>query len=220
MELSILTSTKSMKKKINKILFLFFLGILLIEMVNATCNSTQININTASVEELEGIIHVGPVIAGRIIANRTYNSVDDLSRVKGIGNATYLADIKSEGLACVGDYEEEEQQPEDPPQEQQNQTQEEPENNKTGEETPLEEENNKIAGEKEIKKEEIKHLTTEMINLTPIMLNSQNSKDIKSEDNKEILKRNLSFLGIISLGIIFGVLMLINKNKNKNEFRQ
>jgi len=108
---------------------------------------------------------------------------------------------------------------------------EQPENtieseNQTQEETPSEEE--KI-GEEDIEegtseketitpsliKEEIK-----TVNLTPIMLNSPNSKDIKSEDNKEILKRNLSFYGIITFGIVLGALLLLNKRKNKNEFRQ
>ncbi|MEK6913836.1 MAG: hypothetical protein AABW47_04170 [Nanoarchaeota archaeon] len=60
----------------------------------------------------------------------------------------------------------------------------------------------------------------ETINLTPITLNAVNSKDIKSEDNKEFLKRNLPFYGIISFCIIFGALFLLNKRKNRNEFRE
>jgi competence ComEA-like helix-hairpin-helix protein len=45
----------------------------------------QININTATQEELEALPGVGPVIARRIIEGRPYRSVDELDRVKGIG---------------------------------------------------------------------------------------------------------------------------------------
>ena len=44
-----------------------------------------VTINTATREELEGIKGIGPVIAGRIIAGRPYERVDELIRVKGIG---------------------------------------------------------------------------------------------------------------------------------------
>lgn len=51
-----------------------------------------ININTASVEELDQLPGVGPAIAGRIVEHREANgpfaSVDALTDVKGIGEAT------------------------------------------------------------------------------------------------------------------------------------
>jgi competence ComEA-like helix-hairpin-helix protein len=44
-----------------------------------------IEVNKASLEELESLPGVGPTIAKRIVEGRPYGSVDDLRRVKGIG---------------------------------------------------------------------------------------------------------------------------------------
>ena len=60
-----------------------------------------ININTATLSQLEEIIHVGAKTAQKIIDSRPYNSVRDLSRVKGIGDGKYLQDIIDQRLACV-----------------------------------------------------------------------------------------------------------------------
>lgn len=59
-----------------------------------------ININNASQEAVQEIIHIGPERAQDLIALRPYSSVDDLERINGIGPAR-IADIKSEGKACV-----------------------------------------------------------------------------------------------------------------------
>ena len=160
---------------------IIFLTIFLIGFISATCNSTQIDINTASAEKLNEIIKVGPSTAKSIIANRTYNSLDDLARVKGIKTIT-LEKIKAEGLACV---------------------------NKGETEEAIEETN-----EEEISEEEIE--------LAPIYLNSNavlsESKDIKTENNKEFLKRNLPIWGIIAFCIIFGAWFFIRRRKNKHGF--
>lgn len=60
-----------------------------------------VNINTATSGEVEQIIHIGPERAEDLIEQRPYQSVDDLSKIKGIGPAR-IEDIKEEGLACVG----------------------------------------------------------------------------------------------------------------------
>ncbi len=64
------------------------------------CEEGQIDINAATPEELEELDGVGPVIAGRIVEERPFESVDDLERVSGIGPVT-LAGIQEQGLACV-----------------------------------------------------------------------------------------------------------------------
>lgn len=60
-----------------------------------------IDINSASLEELQEIIHIGQARAEELIKLRPFSSVDDLTRIKGIGPAR-IADIKSENKACVG----------------------------------------------------------------------------------------------------------------------
>ena len=60
----------------------------------------KININTASIEKLQEIIHIGPVRAQEIIKLRPFKSVDELAKVSGIGSVR-LADIKNEGKACI-----------------------------------------------------------------------------------------------------------------------
>jgi DNA uptake protein ComE-like DNA-binding protein len=52
-----------------------------------------IDINRASQEELESLPGIGQVIARRIIEGRPYRTVDDLRRVKGIGEKR-LAEIR------------------------------------------------------------------------------------------------------------------------------
>jgi len=46
--------------------------------------SLVVNINTATLEQLETLPGIGPVRARLIIEHRTYSSVDDLKRIKSI----------------------------------------------------------------------------------------------------------------------------------------
>jgi len=65
----------------------------------------RININTATIQELESLPKIGPSIAQTIIDYRTRNGpfqeIDDITKVKGIGDATF-AQIKD--MITVGDW--------------------------------------------------------------------------------------------------------------------
>ncbi len=66
----------------------------------------QVNINTATKEQLDGLKGIGPAKAQAIIDFRTKNgpfkTVDDLEKVNGIGPAT-LKDIRSSVTVAGGD---------------------------------------------------------------------------------------------------------------------
>jgi len=77
---------------------LFFLtGSLVASFVFAT---EKIDINTAPLEELVKIIHIGEVRALELISLRPFSSLDDLARIKGLGEKR-IEDIKKQGLAWV-----------------------------------------------------------------------------------------------------------------------
>jgi competence ComEA-like helix-hairpin-helix protein len=195
-------------------LFIFLIG-----FVSAACNSTQIDINTASAGELDKIIGVGNSTAQKIIANRTYNSVDDLIRVSGIGNVT-LAKIKTQGLACVSGEENEETEDND----------EEtiPENNSPNDNDESNSNaSNKTSSNSKGSSTRIMNYSqqdevTETGELAPIYLNSNSilsdSKDIKTADNKEILKENLPVYGLIAFCAVFGTAFLLKQRKKKHGF--
>lgn len=62
--------------------------------------SQCININTASFEELQQIVHMGPERVPQLISLRPFVSIDDMARISGIGPSR-LQEIKDQGLACV-----------------------------------------------------------------------------------------------------------------------
>jgi len=77
--------------------------IIFIKLISAKCQEGQININTASAEELDLIKWIGEATAQEIITYRQdtmFKSVDDLINIYGIGESK-LNDIKEQGLACV-----------------------------------------------------------------------------------------------------------------------
>jgi len=60
----------------------------------------KVDINSASLDQLDALTGIGPKYAQAIIDARPFSSIDDLVKVKGIGEAT-LQKIKDQGLACV-----------------------------------------------------------------------------------------------------------------------
>jgi competence ComEA-like helix-hairpin-helix protein len=45
-----------------------------------------IDLNTATLEQLQSVKGVGPTLAARIVAARPFKSVDELKKVKGVGS--------------------------------------------------------------------------------------------------------------------------------------
>ena len=176
-----------------KYVFIFILLIVIFsQSIYASCSEGQIDINTATKEELDKLYGIGPVKAEEIINSRTFDSVEELINVKGIGNIT-LNKIKEQGLACVNDEKEkEEQEP--------NEVNLEKEINKNG-----------SFAEDNKPKESEKQIEFPIINLT--------TQSIKIEKNKENTGKNYAMFGFIVFCALLVFLFILRKNKFKNEFR-
>lgn len=217
-----------------KVLFILLTLIFLITETSAICQNGQININTASAEDLDKLSGIGPVKAQAIIDTRPFNSVDGLIDVNGIGNAT-LDKIKTQSLACVSNEEEntpvEEDIPEEIPDEIQQDTPQETTQNKEDaiikKDTTKEDitTNKDVSSSKEVT-EKVVPSSSETTKITgeevqTIILSSSSPKDIKSESDKEQLNKNkLAIYGLITFCILLVVLFGFRKTKNeKNEFK-
>jgi len=87
-------------KDLSRAVILFFLFVpLFIQAVNPP-NVEKIDINSAPLEDLVKIIHIGEVRAKELISLRPFSSLDDIDRIKGISK-TRVEDIKKQGLAWV-----------------------------------------------------------------------------------------------------------------------
>ena len=67
-----------------------------------------IDINTASFERLQEIVHIGPSRADELIELRPFDRVEDLVGISGIGSAR-IQDILEQNLACIPHAAEEEE---------------------------------------------------------------------------------------------------------------
>ena len=70
------------------------------QTASGNCGPGQVDLNTASVDELKLIKYIDVVRAPLVIELRPFTSVDQLINVQGIG-PTYLQRITDEGIACV-----------------------------------------------------------------------------------------------------------------------
>jgi competence ComEA-like helix-hairpin-helix protein len=187
----------------------FILMIFLLSNISASCNESQIDINTATLEELDKLTGIGPVYAQRIIDSRSFSSLDELLKVKGIGNVT-LEKIKSQGLACVGEKistDEENSTPETQKQEVSNNTS----NNET---VNIPAENELFKGNEPSLENSPKNFS-----MPKITMNSQSIKTIENEQKNSKVNPAVYELGGFCILLI--ALFAIKKlRKNKNEFRK
>jgi hypothetical protein len=186
---------------------LFLVVIFILGNVSAVCDSNQVDINSASAEELDTIVWVGSAMAQKIIDARPFDSLDDLKEVSGFGGTgARVEDIKSQGLACVdGDYEDDEK-------EDSSEDGEEYKNDKLNEkDSSIESKNNsEVVYFNEIESESVER---GIISL---------GKDIKTEINNEVyIKKNYSWLYLIAFCFLLALLYIARERKKygKSEFR-
>ena len=179
-------------------IIIVFLFILLISGIYAFCEEGQIDINKASVTELDELYGVGPATAQNIIDVRPYENVDDLINAKGIGEVK-LSQIKDQGLACVEEH------------------------TSNNESVDIKKKDS-IDVSVEVKKTEDKNtqdtskITGSAIQETPkpAQVINLNAKDIKSEENTQESSKTIYYLA--GFALLLGGLFLLRGKKQKTEF--
>lgn len=170
------------------LVFLLLAIISLTFVISATCEEGQIDINTASLEELDKIIWVGKPTAEKIINARPFGSIDELVKVSGIAEGK-LADIKEQGLACVDEEESED------------------------ETTEINEEKKESIPASALIVEEEETMKTEQLDTINL-----STKDIKSENNNENSEKNrYAVYGLVAFCFLLGLLFAIKKIKSRKD---
>ncbi len=98
--LLIITSYEKFVKSNGSLSYFFWLGTTGIFSTNFIFAAEKIDINIAPIEDLVKIIHIGENSERELISLRPFSSLDELTKIKGIGEAR-LRDIREQGLAWV-----------------------------------------------------------------------------------------------------------------------
>ncbi len=195
--------------------------------VAAQCNSTQVDINSASLDEMMSIVHLGGSgkVAQRVIDARPFSSLQELSRVSGFGGTgKNLQDIINQGLACVADNESKQAQTQNNSSVSQSENnsgsatstsetvaaQTENQNNLLSTSTPTHSETNsdpQSSGNSQIHKTPI---TPQVINL-----NAQNPGNASSTKTDYSIRANPAIYGLVAFSIVLGLLFAARKFRTK-----
>jgi len=184
--------------------------------VSASCDEGQIDINSASFEELQEFTGIGPAKSEEIINYREetiFQSVEELIEVNGIGPVT-LENMKNEG-ACVADS----NNPDD--EENEEKSDEDSEDDETEENNDEEESNEGIENyeilSKNDEEEKRKSIVQEAIKLGSGDENT-NPKSIKSKLNE---KQKHGMYGLIAFCVLLSSLFIAKKFRTKKtEFEE
>ncbi len=191
-----------------KKIILFVCFVFIFSFISGACGEGQIDINSASLSELQEIFQIGQARAEQIINLRPFESVDDLVRVSGIAEDR-LSKIKNENLACVSEKDEE-----DPKKDSQEVEEEVEKNSEEDNSEENEMENTKVEVSKKVMDEE-ETVIKETINLNTDVIKQES----KEEKSKGIEKANIFKWGLIAFGLFMVFLLLIKGKKYENEFR-
>ncbi len=194
-------------KKTIFLLTLILLSIFLVQNVLALCDSGQVDINSASVQDLDSLDGIGPVKAQEIVDSRPFGTLDDLLNVSGIGNVT-LNKIKTQGLACVSG-EKESIPKKETTNKSVNANSSQNNSSKSG----------NILGNNETVINNYSKNEPEIIQLN---YPANYTKDIKTAENSEISgdkENKIPMYGFFVFSVLIGVLLIVKRRKKqKNDF--